>query len=161
MRAPSRCARTPRGSTSCSTMAGPSSWSPRMTCGRRNQGGPSSRWCGTSSTGSVICTTGSQRTVLNKKGASPTAGQTHTKYAETALFRHSQECATVRICAQSSHLLIENHSLRRRPSASSRNVRPRASERSAPSSFRTAGRPDSPTSRKSGSSGSWASRGTS
>ena len=44
------------------------------------------------------------RTVLNKKGASPTAGQTHTKYAETALFRHSQECATVRICAQSSHL---------------------------------------------------------
>ena len=51
--------------------------------------GPSSRWSGTSSTGSVICTTGSQRTVLNKKGASPAAGQTHMKYAETALFRHS------------------------------------------------------------------------
>ncbi len=48
------------------------------------------RWSGTSSTGSVICTTGSQRTVLNKKGASPTAGQTHMKYTgNKALFRHS------------------------------------------------------------------------
>ena len=124
--------------------------------------GPSSRWSGHRQPAASFALLARSERFLNKKrcesGCRPNA---HEIYRNGSIPPLLGMCDCAYLCAILRTFLIENHSLRRRPSASSRNVRPRASERSAPSAFRTAGRPDSPTSRKSGSSGSWTSRGTS